>query len=42
MIIVFSVQAVVSLKRINKFMNSDEIDPEAVTHDASECEYIHL
>jgi ATP-binding cassette subfamily C (CFTR/MRP) protein 1 len=36
MIIIFVVQAAVSLKRINRFMNSEEIDPDAVTHDENE------
>ncbi|XP_016840841.1 multidrug resistance-associated protein 1 isoform X10 [Nasonia vitripennis] len=31
------VQASVSVKRINKFMNSEELDPNNVTHDESEA-----
>ena len=31
--IVFMVQCQVSVQRINKFMNSDELDPHSVTHD---------
>ncbi|XP_050432447.1 multidrug resistance-associated protein 1 isoform X1 [Adelges cooleyi] len=30
------VQSSVSVKRINKFMNSEELDPDSVTHDADE------
>lgn len=30
------VLALVSLKRINKFMNCEEVDPDAVSHDLSE------
>ncbi|CAG7833091.1 unnamed protein product [Allacma fusca] len=33
MIIIYMVQAMVSLKRLDKYMNSEEIDPESVTHD---------
>ncbi|CAG7830574.1 unnamed protein product, partial [Allacma fusca] len=33
MIIVYMVQAMVSLQRLNKYMNGEEIDPESVTHD---------
>ena len=29
----FAVQCQVSLKRINKFINSEELDPDAVSHD---------
>ncbi|ODM95243.1 Multidrug resistance-associated protein 1 [Orchesella cincta] len=36
MIIVFIVQAGVSIKRLNKYMNNSEIDPDAVTHDERE------
>jgi hypothetical protein len=36
MIIVFLVQAGVSIKRLNRYMNSEEIDLDAVTHDKSE------
>ena len=32
-LLVYLVQVGVSLKRINKFMNSDELDPNNVTHD---------
>ena len=28
-------QTYVSLKRINRFMNADELDPDAVSHDES-------
>jgi ATP-binding cassette, subfamily C (CFTR/MRP), member 1 len=34
------VQASVSVKRINKFMNMEELDPNTVTHDPSECRLI--
>ncbi|XP_065338923.1 multidrug resistance-associated protein 1 isoform X7 [Cloeon dipterum] len=34
------VQASVSVKRLNKFMNSDEIDPTNVSHDPSESDPI--
>ncbi|XP_025410477.1 multidrug resistance-associated protein 1 isoform X2 [Sipha flava] len=30
------VQSSVSIKRINKFMNSEELDPDSVTHDSDE------
>ncbi|KAK3859641.1 hypothetical protein Pcinc_034255 [Petrolisthes cinctipes] len=30
------IQASVSLKRLNKFLNADELDPTSVSHDASE------
>lgn len=36
MIIVFLVQAIVSIKRLDKYMNAEEIDLDAVTHDESE------
>ncbi len=36
MIIVFFVQAGVSIKRLNKYMNAEEIDQDAVTHDERE------
>lgn len=43
MIIVFMVQALVSVKRLNKFMNADEVDPDAVTHDERESTlYINM
>ncbi|CAH0389150.1 unnamed protein product [Bemisia tabaci] len=32
------VQTMVSVRRLNKFMNSDELDPNCVTHSASEKE----
>lgn len=32
------VQANVSLKRVNKFMNMEEVDPNAVIHDPNERE----
>ncbi|CAG7836472.1 unnamed protein product, partial [Allacma fusca] len=35
MIIVSIVQAMVSLQRLDKYMNSEEIDPESVTHDST-------
>ena len=35
MIIVFLIQASVSMKRVNKFMNNEELDPHAVTHESS-------
>ena len=35
MIIVYLVQAGVSLKRINTFINNDELDDDAVQHDQS-------
>ncbi|XP_055308031.1 ATP-binding cassette sub-family C member 3-like, partial [Sitodiplosis mosellana] len=36
MMIAYLVQASVSLKRINKFMNSEELDPHNVSHDPSD------
>ncbi|CAG7833092.1 unnamed protein product [Allacma fusca] len=33
MIIIFMVQAIVSLNRLDRYMNSEEIDPDSVTHD---------
>ncbi|XP_058820116.1 multidrug resistance-associated protein 1-like [Topomyia yanbarensis] len=36
MMITFAMQAWVSIKRINKFMNSEELDPNNVTHNLSE------
>ncbi|XP_058453715.1 multidrug resistance-associated protein 1-like isoform X1 [Malaya genurostris] len=36
MLVTFSMQAWVSIKRINKFMNSVELDPSNVTHDKSD------
>lgn len=33
---IFCVQAYVSVKRINKFMNMEELDPNNVQHDPSE------
>ncbi|KAL3269849.1 hypothetical protein HHI36_008907 [Cryptolaemus montrouzieri] len=36
MLIVFCVESYVSIKRINKFMNLEELDPGSVTHDESE------
>lgn len=36
MMIAFIMQAWVSVQRINKFMNAEEIDPDSVTHNASE------
>ncbi|CAG7726379.1 unnamed protein product, partial [Allacma fusca] len=36
----FQIQVQVSLKRINKFMSSDEINPEAVSHDYPEHEML--
>ena len=38
MLIVFLVQASVSIKRINKYMNGEEINDEAVNHDPNEGE----
>ncbi|XP_050728628.1 multidrug resistance-associated protein 1-like isoform X5 [Eriocheir sinensis] len=35
-LIVASVQANVSLKRLNRFLNSDELDPNCVSHDSQE------
>ena len=35
MLMVFIVQCAVSLKRVNNFMNSEELDPLNVTHDES-------
>ena len=32
-LLVFLVQCQVSLKRVNKYMNSDELDPNAISHD---------
>lgn len=40
MMISSMVQASVSVKRINKFMNMEELDPTTVTHDPSECRLI--
>ena len=42
MIIVYLVQAGVSLKRINTFMNNDELDDEAVQHDQNVPNNIHI
>ena len=36
MMMVFLIQVNVSLKRINKFMNNDELDPFAVSHEKSD------
>ncbi|XP_063922476.1 multidrug resistance-associated protein 1 isoform X2 [Zophobas morio] len=36
MLIVYCVEAMVSIQRINKFMNAEELDPTSVTHDSSE------
>ncbi|KZC08998.1 Multidrug resistance-associated protein 1 [Dufourea novaeangliae] len=36
------VQAWVSVKRINKFMNSEELDPSNVQHDPSESHLLHI
>lgn len=36
MMIAFIMQAWVSVQRINKFMNAEEIDPNNVTHNVSE------
>lgn len=35
------VQASVSLKRINKFMNTEELDPNNVQHDPSEGKFFY-
>ena len=29
------IQASVSIKRLNKFMNADELDPESVSHETT-------
>ena len=42
MIIVYLVQAGVSLKRINAFMNNEEIDEKAVQHDNSSPYKVHV
>ena len=42
MLIVFLVQAGVSLQRVNKFMNNDELDEDAVTHDPDVKERIKV
>lgn len=42
MLLVFMVQCEVSLQRINKFVNSDELDPNAVGHDASSTEAVTI
>ena len=42
MIIVYLVQAGVSLKRINAFMNNEEIDENAVQHDDSSPYKVHV
>nr|XP_008197311.1 PREDICTED: multidrug resistance-associated protein 1 isoform X2 [Tribolium castaneum] len=36
MLIVYCVEAMVSIQRINKFMNAEELDPTSVTHDSNE------
>ncbi|XP_068898237.1 multidrug resistance-associated protein 1 isoform X2 [Tenebrio molitor] len=36
MMIVYLVEAMVSIKRINHFMNAEELDPSSVSHDPSE------
>lgn len=36
MVIALLVQALVSIKRLNKYLNSEEIHPDAVTHNESE------
>ncbi|XP_044271383.1 multidrug resistance-associated protein 1 isoform X2 [Tribolium madens] len=36
MLIVYCVEAMVSIQRINKFMNAEELDPTSVTHDPNE------
>ena len=40
MLLVYLVQTEVSLRRINKFMNSDELDPNSVSHDPNQKESI--
>lgn len=40
MIIMFSVQASVSLDRLNKYLANDELDPKGISHDASEIDQI--
>ena len=41
-IVVSLVQAKVSLDRLNKYMNNEELDPEAVTHDKTVKEQIRV
>jgi len=36
MSIALIIQATVSVDRLNKYLNSEEIDPEAVSHDKAE------
>lgn len=36
MVIALVVQAVVSIDRLNKYLNSEEIHPDAVMHDENE------
>ncbi|XP_043211792.1 ATP-binding cassette sub-family C member 3-like isoform X6 [Amphibalanus amphitrite] len=38
MLIVFTVQANVSLTRMNKYLNSDDLDDQAVSHDTTESD----
>ncbi len=38
----FQVQCQVSLKRINRFMNSSELDPYAVSHNRDVPDVVHV
>ena len=40
MLLVFVVQSRVSMQRINKYMNSEDIPADSVTHDAYESDPI--
>ena len=40
MLLVFIVQSRVSMQRINKYMNSQDIPADSVTHDATESDPI--
>lgn len=42
MLISNMVQTSVSVKRINKFLNQEELDPDNVTHDEKECKFCFL
>ena len=41
-LIVYLIQCQVSLNRINKFINSEELDPQAVEHQETSDEVLHL
>jgi ATP-binding cassette subfamily C (CFTR/MRP) protein 1 len=42
MVLALMVQAVVSINRLNKYLNSEEIHPDAVTHDETENDPITI